>query len=81
MVSSRTRSVISGPEIHARGFADDASVFAEIREEIADALAGALRDGVDDSHRLQQVMRRHLGRWVSGKYRRKPMIIPTVVQV
>jgi ribonuclease J len=32
-------------------------------------------------HQLRQLIRRTAGRWVSDNYRRRPMIIPVVVQV
>ena len=33
-----------------------------------------------DTHELQQVVRRMVGRWVGGKLRRRPMIIPVVIE-
>jgi ribonuclease J len=59
---------------------EDDSVFDSVREQLIAALESALADGVDDSHRLQQVIRRRLGKWVNDKYRRRPMIIPVVIQ-
>ena len=38
------------------------------------------RNGNSDAHVLQQVMRRVVGRWVSNRLRRRPMIIPVVVE-
>ena len=32
------------------------------------------------AHQLQQVVRRTIGSWVSRKLRRKPMIVPVVVE-
>ncbi|HVD19189.1 MAG TPA: RNase J family beta-CASP ribonuclease, partial [Propionibacteriaceae bacterium] len=72
--------IISGPDIHARGFVEDDAAFDEIRPLIVSALEEALREGVDDSYRLQQVIRRQLGKWVSDTRRRRPMIIPVVIQ-
>ena len=34
-----------------------------------------------DAHRLSQVIRRTVGKWVSDTHRRRPMIIPTVLEV
>lgn len=79
VVSTQSRELISGPDIHARGFAVDDSAFDAIREEIAAAVITALNEGVDDAHRLQQVMRRQMGRWVGNTLRRRPMIIPVVI--
>ena len=41
----------------------------------------ALQDDEVDPHRLSQVIRRTVGKWVSDTYRRRPMIIPTVLEV
>jgi ribonuclease J len=38
-----------------------------------------MRDGVDDTFRLQQVTRRTFGQWISKRLRRRPMIVPVVV--
>jgi ribonuclease J len=80
VVDSQTGKVLSGPEIHARGFAEDDAAFDEIRQPIIDALAQAFSEGVDDTHQLQQTIRRVVGRWVSNTHRRRPMIIPVVLE-
>jgi ribonuclease J len=80
VVDSQTGKVVSGPEIHARGFAEDEAAFDEIRQPIIDALAKAFSEGVDDTHQLQQTIRRVVGRWVSNTHRRRPMIIPVVLE-
>jgi ribonuclease J len=72
--------VSSGPEIHARGNTLDEESFEEIKQPIIDALDRALADGVDDSYQLQQTVRRTVGRWVNSKHRRRPMIIPVVIE-
>jgi len=80
VVDSATGKVVAGPEIHARGFAEDDAVFDRIKPRIADALAEAASGGVGDTYQLQQVVRRVVGRWVNESYRRRPMIIPLVVE-
>ncbi len=80
VIDSVTGKVASGPEIHARGFADDESVFETLEPLLVEALDVAVRDGVDDVHQLQQIIRRTAGRWVSGAHRRRPMIVPVVVE-
>ncbi len=80
VVDSVNGKVSGGPEIHARGFAEDDSVFDDIKQPIVDALDAAMREGVDDTYQLQQSIRRVVGRWVSGTHRRRPMIIPVVVE-
>ena len=44
-------------------------------------LKRAMEDEHVDAHRLSQVIRRTVGKWVSDTYRRRPMIIPTVLEV
>ncbi|UZD63931.1 ribonuclease J [Brevibacterium sp. JSBI002] len=80
-VNSQTKSLIAGPEIHARGVAESDDVFDSIVPKVQKAVEDALRDGTTDQYQLQQVVRRTVGRWVSSKLRRKPMIVPMVVIV
>ena len=80
VVNTHASKIVSGPDIHARGFVEDDSVFDGVRPLIAAALEEALAEGVDDSYRLQQVIRRRLGKWVNDTHRRRPMIVPVVIQ-
>ena len=80
VIDSSNGRVVSGPEVHARGIAEDDSVFDAILPEIKKALEEAARAGNADAHQLQQVARRVLGRYVGTKLRRRPMIIPVVVE-
>ncbi|MGG5753366.1 ribonuclease J [Zafaria sp. Z1313] len=81
VVNRQTGSIVSGPDIHARGVAEDESVFEEIKPRIAAALEEAVRSNPDHTtHQLQQVVRRVIGSWVSRRLRRKPMIVPVVLE-
>jgi ribonuclease J len=80
VVDASTGKVISGPEIHARGFAEDDAVFEDVKPKIAAALAEAAKSGVRDQHALSQVVRRTIGRWVNQSLRRRPMIVPLVIE-
>jgi ribonuclease J len=80
VIDSATGKIAAGPEIQARGFAEDDEIFSQVRPKIEQALAEATGNGVTDSHQLEQVMRRAIGGWVGGKLRRRPMIIPVVIQ-
>lgn len=80
VVDSTTGKVASTPTIYARGVAEDESVFDAVIPEIVQALEEAASGGAVDTHQLQQVVRRTLGRWVGTKLRRRPMIIPVVVE-
>jgi ribonuclease J len=80
VVDSVTGKVVSGPEVHARGFAEEQATFADIKQPIIDALDAAVADGVRDTYQLQQTVRRVVGRWVNRAHRRRPMIIPVVIE-
>jgi ribonuclease J len=80
VVDSVTGKVAGGPEIHARGFAENDNIFDGIKQPIIDALDAAVREGGTDTYQLQQTIRRVVGRWVSNAHRRRPMIIPVVVE-
>jgi ribonuclease J len=73
--------VVGGPEIHTRGSGIDETVFSDVLPKVAEALDRAAADGISDAHSLKQLARRVIGKWVSDNYRRRPMIIPVVVEV
>ncbi|MGH3266403.1 MAG: ribonuclease J, partial [Trebonia sp.] len=81
VVDSTTGKLVAGPEIHARGSGIDDSALSEVRPKIEDALTRAAADGINDAYQLGQLVRRTVGRWVNDGYRRRPMIIPVVIEV
>jgi len=80
VVDASSGRIITGPEIRARGFAEDDSVFDSVKPKIAAALTEAAQSGVRDTHALSQVVRRTIGRWVNQQLRRRPMIVPLVIE-
>jgi ribonuclease J len=81
VVDSVTGKVVGGPTVSGRGFSDDPTAFDPVVPLITEALDRAAAEGITDPHQLQQVVRRTVGRWVNDRYRRRPMIVPTVVEV
>jgi ribonuclease J len=81
VMDSATGKVSAGPEIHARGSGIDDAALVDVLPRIQDAIEAAVADGMTDTSQLQQVVRRVVGRWVNETYRRRPMIIPLVVEV
>jgi ribonuclease J len=79
-IDAQTGQVIVGPEIQARGYAEDQEVFNTIRPQIIKALQDAAANGTRDTHGFSQVIRRTVGRWVNTQHRRRPMIIPVVIE-
>ena len=80
VVETTTGTILAGPHIQARGVAEDDSVFEEILPDVTEALSAALETGKADAYSLQQVMRRTLGRWIGRRLRRRPMIVPVVIE-
>ncbi|MEU5720430.1 ribonuclease J [Micromonospora sp. NPDC047738] len=81
VVDSVTGKVVGGPTVSAKGFSEDPEAFSPVIPLVTEALNRAAADGITDPHQLQQIVRRTVGRWVNDAYRRRPMIVPTVVEV
>ncbi|MDE3720018.1 ribonuclease J [Nocardiopsis sp. N85] len=80
-VDSTTGKILGEPEIHTRGAGIGADAYDDVIDRLQDALDKAAKDGVNDPHQLRQLIRRSTGRWVNDTYRRRPMIIPVLVEV
>lgn len=74
------REIVAGPEVHARGFGEEDGLLDPVVEQVTRTIEAALADGVDEVHELQQRIRRTVGKWVNSTHRRKPMILPVVVE-
>ncbi len=81
VIESQTGKIVAGPDIHARGFTEDNALFDEVKSKIEKALAQSFANGNNATHQLQQVVRRTVGSWVGDEHRRKPMIVPVVIEV
>ncbi len=81
VIDSQTGKIVAGPDIHARGFAEDLALFDEVKTRIENALAGAVAGGINGTHQLSQVVRKTVGSWVGEEHRRRPMIVPVVIEV
>ncbi len=81
VIDSQSGKIVAGPDIHARGFTEDQRLFDEVKGMIEKALATAVSGGINGTHQLSQVVRRTVGSWVGEEHRRKPMIVPVVIEV
>lgn len=80
-VDETTGKAVSPPEVSGRGFSDDPTALAEAAELVEAELLRLAGEGVTETHRIAQAVRRIVGRWVADTYRRRPMIVPTVIGV
>ncbi len=81
VIDSQSGKIVAGPDIHARGFTEDLGLFEEVKGMIEKALATAVANGINGTHQLSQIVRRTVGSWVGEEHRRKPMIVPVVIEV
>lgn len=80
VVDKETGTVLSDPVIRAIGVAEDAETIDEIVPAVTEALKEAAAPGNVDTEKLQQTIRRVVGRWAGRRLRRRPMIVPVVVE-
>jgi ribonuclease J len=82
-VDIQTGKVLTGPEIITRGwvYAPEAEdLLDEACDTVAEAVEAALAEGVRDVEALERETRRATGRFVSERTKRRPMIVPVVME-
>ncbi|MFD4431219.1 ribonuclease J [Nocardia sp. NPDC058497] len=80
VIDATTGKAVS-TEINGRGFSDDPAALSGANELVEAELLRLAGEGITDTHRIAQGVRRVVGRWVADTYRRRPMIVPTVIGV
>jgi ribonuclease J len=80
-IDSTTGRAVAPITVSGRGFSDDPKALAEVLPLVEMELSRTEAEAITDTHRIAQAVRRVVGRWVAGKYRRRPMIVPTVIAV
>ena len=80
-VDATTGRPVSRPTVSGRGFSDDPKALHAVLPIIEDELSRSEAEGITDTHRIAQSVRRVVGKWVGETYRRRPMIVPTVIAV
>ena len=81
VVDSSTGKVTGPLQAQARGAGIDDDQLSAVIPKIEEALADAAAEGVGDAYQLQQIIRRIVGKWVNDTYRRRPMILPVIIEV
>lgn len=81
VVDTDAKNVISGPKVYMNAIPDDEGDLDKVRHQIVQQLEDAMMQGTHDTHKLQQIMRRTIGSWVSRQLHRKPMIVPVVADI
>jgi ribonuclease J len=83
-IDSQTGALLAGPDLISRGFVyeDGAAEFYEqAKAEIRESLASLAEDEITDWAALRRNVRRALGKFVWAQTRRRPAILPIVMEV
>jgi ribonuclease J len=83
-IDSRTGEIVTGPEIVTRGwvYAPEAEdLLEDARRTVRESLAEAAREGATDFETVRRHARRSLGRFIDERTRRRPIVIPVVMEV
>ena len=83
-VDAATGEVVTGPEIVTRGwvYAPEAEeLLEEAKAAVRASLAEAADEGATDFETLRRHARRSLGKFINERTRRRPAIIPVVIEV
>ena len=79
IVDADTGKLAEPPDFLIRGFVHDEKAFEAAVPVVEKTLAHAAREGIGDSHQLEQMLSRDIGQWAHKKFRRSPVIIPIVI--
>jgi ribonuclease J len=83
-ISEKDGGSVADPEVIFRGvaFMDEAGQLVdEIKDTVEDSLERAAGEGVRDVEHLQQLLHDHLAALVYERLKRRPMVLPVVVEV
>jgi len=82
-VDAKSGEILTGPEIITRGwvYAPEAeALLDEARRAVVEAIEELSEGGAPDSEMLRKRSRQALGRFVAERTRRRPMIVPVVME-
>jgi len=82
-VSQADGAILTGPEVITRGwvYAPEAEpLLAECADVVRQAIKEAFAENATDIEALSRVVRRAAGKFVSDRTRRRPMIVPVVME-
>jgi ribonuclease J len=81
VVATLSDGAASAPELITRGFADTDELLSEMREEAHEIVRELLADDIREIKLLQEHIHDGLGQLIYDRTRRRPMILPVVVEV
>jgi ribonuclease J len=82
-IDGHTGEVIGNPEIITRGWVhapEAESLLDEAREQVVKALVGVATEGTIEVETIKRRVRQAVGKFVSDRTRRRPMIVPVIIE-
>lgn len=83
-IDSQRGEILAGPDLISRGFTyhgESRELLGEAAERVASALDELSAEGVTEWSTIKKACRRALGEFVWGRTRRRPMILPIVMEI
>ncbi len=80
VVTTLSDGVAAAPELISRGFAESDELFSEMRSEANEIVRELLADDIREIKLIQEHLHDGLGQLVYERTRRRPMILPVVVE-
>jgi ribonuclease J len=81
VVTTLSNGTTAAPELISRGFAESDELMAEMRAEAHEIVRGLIADDIREIKLLQEHIHDGIGQLVYDRTRRRPMILPVVVEV
>ena len=82
-LEKRTNQLLAGPDIVSRGFVyvrESEDLMGEAREVVEEALDGCLSKNISDWGKIKSTIKDALGDYVWKKTKRRPMILPIIME-
>ncbi|MHB8060915.1 MAG: ribonuclease J [Gaiellaceae bacterium] len=80
-LARRDGDVVASPELVARGFGEQDELLDEIKSEVVEIIEDLLADKISEIKLLQEHLHDGIGRLIYDRTRRRPMILPVVLEV
>ncbi|AWT26020.1 Ribonuclease J [Corynebacterium provencense] len=80
VIDNRSGRPLEDPQVVAKGFSDDSkSMMKQVAEVVDNTMLDLAGQGENDPYRMAQALRRKVARFVKDKWKREPLIVPTIV--
>ena len=80
-IGLETSSLLAPPEVITRGFQMGEEHLEPIKEIVSTTVEKANYKGAKERNKLKASLRRQVERYISGKLKQKPMILPIITEV